>query len=223
MTQASSILSDEEVYALTKPVTQGCAQARHLSELLGCPVKRRPDGRPIVTRQMLERLHYESVQARAKEPPPRQPIDLSQFEPPKERKYEDSALQRYHLEQREGRLEREAYYREVDETIARGLAEAEPQRRLDSLEKRAALVRHHAAKRRCEKLKRTPAWTDMRAIRALYVEARRLTATTGIQHHVDHVIPLQGRLVSGLHVPGNLQILTGSENSRKKNTFEVDA
>lgn len=56
MTQAPSILSDEEVYALTKPVTQGCAQARHLSELLGCPVKRRPDGRPIVTRQMLERL-----------------------------------------------------------------------------------------------------------------------------------------------------------------------
>lgn len=53
----NDLLSDAEIYALTKPITQGCAQARHLKALLGCEIKRRADGRPIVTRAMLERLN----------------------------------------------------------------------------------------------------------------------------------------------------------------------
>lgn len=52
----STILSEAEIDALTAPVRQRAAQARHLSALLGCEVKRRPDGLPIVTRSMLERL-----------------------------------------------------------------------------------------------------------------------------------------------------------------------
>lgn len=52
----SDILTEAEIYQLTAPIKQKAAQARRLSELLGCPVKRRPDGLPIVTRQMLERL-----------------------------------------------------------------------------------------------------------------------------------------------------------------------
>ncbi len=50
------ILSAEEIDALTAPVTQHAAQARHLSAMLGCPIRRRPDGLPIVTRAMLARL-----------------------------------------------------------------------------------------------------------------------------------------------------------------------
>jgi hypothetical protein len=90
-------------------------------------------------------------------------------------------------------------------------------------EARRVLVLFHANKRRAAKLKRTPPWSDLDAMRAIYAEAARLTAETGVPHHVDHEIPLQGRLVSGLHVPGNLQILTGVENSRKRNKFEVTA
>lgn len=56
MAMRSEILSEDEIYQLTAPVKQGAAQARKLKELLGCEVKRRPDGLPIVTRQMLERL-----------------------------------------------------------------------------------------------------------------------------------------------------------------------
>ncbi len=89
-------------------------------------------------------------------------------------------------------------------------------------EDRAALVRYHAAKRRAARLRRTPIWADQNAIRALYAAARALTRSTGVEHHVDHDVPLQGRLVSGLHVHHNLQILTGRENSRKKNRFEVE-
>lgn len=103
------------------------------------------------------------------------------------------------------------------ETIARKNREAI---RGAEKEKRRALVAHHSRKRQANKLQRTPRWADLGAIHAFYVEAARLTADTGVQHHVDHALPLQGRLVSGLHVETNLQILTGRENSRKKNRFE---
>lgn len=88
-------------------------------------------------------------------------------------------------------------------------------------EARRALVGFHAGKRRAAKLRRTPPWSNLDAMRGIYAEARRLTAETGIQHHVDHVIPMQGELVSGLHVHTNLQILTGSENSKKRNRYDV--
>ena len=61
---------------------------------------------------------------------------------------------------------------------------------------------------------------DLEKIEWFYREAKRLFKETGIPHHVDHIIPLQGKYVSGLHVPTNLQILTASENSTKGNRFE---
>lgn len=94
--------------------------------------------------------------------------------------------------------------------------ELERQRR----EARQTLSLFHANKRRAAKLNRTPPWADLDAMRAIYAEAQRRTRETGIPHHVDHEIPLQGKLVSGLHVPNNLQILTGSENSKKRNRYE---
>lgn len=60
-------------------------------------------------------------------------------------------------------------------------------------------------------------WADLDAIRAIYAEAARLTAETGIRHEVDHYYPLQGEIVCGLHCEANLQILTKAENIRKKN------
>ena len=79
------------------------------------------------------------------------------------------------------------------------------------------------AKRHALKLKATPKWLmeeQYKEIETFYIKAMNLTKETDTKHEVDHIIPLQGRFVSGLHVPWNLQILTKLENSKKKNSFD---
>ena len=71
---------------------------------------------------------------------------------------------------------------------------------------------------------RTPTWLsdfDRLKIKCMYQIAAMLTRENNEPWHVDHIIPLQGKFVSGLHIPANLQVLRGSDNIRKKNKFEV--
>lgn len=76
------------------------------------------------------------------------------------------------------------------------------------------------ARRRANKLKRTPPWLtpeQHQQIQEFYTTAQRLTKETGIDHHVDHIFPLNGKTVSGLHVPWNLRVVTATENLSKSN------
>lgn len=73
--------------------------------------------------------------------------------------------------------------------------------------------------RKLSQLLRTPRWADLKVIETFYSEARRLREL-GTSVVVDHVIPLQGKTVSGLHVHTNLQILDARANREKSNLFQ---
>jgi 5-methylcytosine-specific restriction endonuclease McrA len=66
----------------------------------------------------------------------------------------------------------------------------------------------------------TPAWADLEAIALVYQAARQATVDSGIQHEVDHIIPIRGRAVCGLHVAWNLRVVAASVNRRKSNKFD---
>ena len=81
------------------------------------------------------------------------------------------------------------------------------------------------AKRRAKKLNATPLWLTKEQwleIENKYKEAEYLTNTTGIKYVIDHYFPLQGKYVSGLHVPNNLQVITEKENREKSSKHESE-
>jgi hypothetical protein len=82
----------------------------------------------------------------------------------------------------------------------------------------------NTAKYRSAKLQRTPAWLtefDLLRMKCMYQVAAMRSRESGYHWHVDHIIPLKGRLVSGLHVPNNLRVIPAKENKRKTNLYEV--
>lgn len=76
--------------------------------------------------------------------------------------------------------------------------------------------------RRSMRISASPSWLtpeDKEAMASLYAQAQQLSASTEEVWHVDHVVPLQGKTVCGLHVPWNLQVITATENLAKNNRF----
>jgi len=94
--------------------------------------------------------------------------------------------------------------------------EAREQWRLNNLDVCAS----YASARRAAEMGAIPLWADMEAIRAMYAEARRLTVETGVEHHVDHMVPIKNALVCGLHDSSNMRVIPGAENVRKRNSLD---
>ena len=67
-----------------------------------------------------------------------------------------------------------------------------------------------------------PSWYNSKLVNKIYNKCHKLNKIAGfIKYHVDHIVPLQGKNVSGLHVQGNLQIILASVNISKGNKFET--
>jgi hypothetical protein len=90
-----------------------------------------------------------------------------------------------------------------------------------SRQKHAARVLANKAKYRAAKLQATPSWLNKGhwfEIGCVYLY-RDALKRVGLDYHVDHVVPLQGKKVSGLHVPENLQVLPADRNRLKNNHY----
>jgi hypothetical protein len=118
-------------------------------------------------------------------------------------------------------LGKKRYYNNHDKELNRSRAkwkkdpDAVRRRNLDWITRQSNYWTHAAAKRRAALRRAIPCWADLDAIKAFY-------AACPPGYHVDHMHPLQGRTVCGLHVLENLQYLTPEENLRKFNRLEPD-
>jgi len=81
-------------------------------------------------------------------------------------------------------------------------------------EKTLAIRKNNNKIRKTRTKLQCPKWADRNKIREVYMNCPK-------GYHVDHIVPLKGKLVSGLHVVENLQYLTANENNRKHNKYEV--
>lgn len=100
-------------------------------------------------------------------------------------------------------------------------------------EKRAVISKKYAAshaekilasvrKRQSKKLQAFPLWADEKRIRDIYAQAKAMMALTGEPYDVDHIVPLQGKTVCGLHCEANLQVIPRSDNRKKSNRYWPD-
>jgi hypothetical protein len=84
-------------------------------------------------------------------------------------------------------------------------------------------IAHTNALARARHRKQTPLW-DNELTAFVYMEAKRLTKLreicTGIKWHVDHIVPLKGKLVTGFHIWNNFQVIPAILNIKKHNIFK---
>lgn len=86
---------------------------------------------------------------------------------------------------------------------------------------KANIHKRHNEIRRSKRIPRWLSLQELQDIEALYKKAKDMSKVSGIEYHVDHIIPLNGKYVSGLHVLSNLQIISKEDNLSKSNKFMI--
>jgi hypothetical protein len=80
----------------------------------------------------------------------------------------------------------------------------------------------HSAKRRAYRKNATPVWLteeQKQNMACMYALAKKFERLCNVEYHVDHIVPLAGKGICGLHVPWNLQILEAKLNFSKGNSY----
>lgn len=113
-------------------------------------------------------------------------------------------------------------YREANKEQVRAVNQLWMQANKDRLQAYHSEYREHNkarkyvsnAQRRAQEKRATPAWADPFEMECVY-KLRMAYQAIGLDVHVDHIVPLNGKTVCGLHTPDNLRIISAEENLRK--------
>lgn len=157
------------------------------------------------------------------------------------RKTKGACVECLKVEWEKGNVARAEYFRQYNQSEAGKKAKQEYYEKNKGLVKLKALARPNEIRREYRKKHKqnnpdmyraltrsrrrkhrnaTPKWLTAEqkwAMRQLYIDAMTVTRITKVPYVVDHIIPLNGESVSGLHVPWNLRVITREENLRKSN------
>lgn len=135
---------------------------------------------------------------------------------------------------RKDKWESDVEWRELQKQKASSYRENNPEfKKKIMLRQREASKRHYRenksdyiskdAKRRANKISATPVWLSDEQkgrINNIYKVCKSVSEKTGKLHHVDHIVPLKGENICGLHVPWNLAIIPAKMNLSKGNKYE---
>lgn len=124
-------------------------------------------------------------------------------------KYPDQK-EKIFLNQKKSRLKRRSEGKDVNKA-AREYSRRNPEYK-----------RFYAAQRKNHVKQATPSWLSPQQkahIKRVYKMAQFMKRETGLDYHVDHIIPLRGKCVCGLHVPENLRVLRADLNVIKSNIY----
>jgi hypothetical protein len=165
----------------------------------------------------IRKQHYrqnaELVKARVKE---YQLINSEQIKSYK-RNWNKSYLRSYRAANRKREREWNKKYRENNRELVNNRCK-------ESRKKNRGVYNYHSASYKRKIKQCTPSWLNnelLEDIKRFYVISKNLSIESGIEHHVDHIDPIVGKLGSvhvscGLNVPWNLQIITKTENLKKR-------